>query len=173
MTEEFRAAEHHGSATVRHQQAMRYHREAATHYQLGKDYAHAAHMALVAHGYGWQAIDHGEQANTFYIDEAAKSASGPTSTVPPFPSRSIEATGIEQAALDCQAHHVSAADHHEHAARQHDEASKHCGARNYSLAARAAQIAHSHALQATFHSNEAAKHHAEYYGKSRPTAELT
>jgi len=168
MTEEYRAAEHHGSAAVHHQQAMRYHREAATHYQVGKDYAHAAHMALVAHGHGWQAIDHGKQANTFYIDQDGKSA-----TVPRFPSRSLEAMGKEQAELGCQAHHATAADHHEHAARQHDEASKHCGGKNYSLAARAAQMAHSHALQATFHSNEAAKHHAEHYGKSRPTAELT
>jgi len=173
MTEEYRAVEHHGSAVVHHQQALRYHREASLHYQLGKDYAHAAHMALVAHGHGWQAIDHGKQANTFYIEQEGKSAQTTTETVAPFPSESPKATGSELVAPDCQAHHATAADHHEHAARHHGEASKHCDEKNYSLAAREAQIAHSHALQATFHSNEAARHHAEHYGKSRPTAELT
>jgi len=171
MTEEYRAAEHHGSAVVRHQQAMRFHREAALHYQRGQDYALAAHMALVAHGHGWQAIEHGRQANTYYIEQESPPA--PTETAPGSPSGSLNATGTELTTPDCQAHHAAAADHHAHAARHHGAASKHGDEKNYSLAAREAQIAHSHALQATFHSNEAASHHAEHYGKSRPTAELT
>jgi hypothetical protein len=43
---------------------MRYHRKASTHYRAGKDYAHAAHLALVAHGQAarWQHLLEVEQA---------------------------------------------------------------------------------------------------------------
>ena len=42
-------------AQSRHEQATSFHREASRHFETGKDYAHGAHQAWIAHGYGLQA----------------------------------------------------------------------------------------------------------------------
>jgi hypothetical protein len=71
MTAEDRAARHHASAATHHRHAMQFHREASHHYQIGKDYARAAHQALVAHGHTLKAIDHWQQAINDYSERGA------------------------------------------------------------------------------------------------------
>jgi hypothetical protein len=143
MTAKHDSAEPHASAAIHHAAAARFHREASRHYQVGKDHAHAAHQALLAHGHGLRAIERGYEASAYY------------------------------ATLNVSEHHAAAADHHEQAARHHGQAAKHRDEKDFALAAHEAQIAHGHAQHSVFHDNEAAKHHVEHYGKSGPTAEIS
>jgi hypothetical protein len=169
MTGKHKAAERHAAAAFHHGQAARSHREASIRYRGEKDYAQAAHQALVAHGHSLHAIEHGGEARKYYAERAANAPSKYPETVPRSPARSLEsATDFSSAE-----HHAAAADHHEQAARHHVLASKHCEEEDYELAAQEAQIAHGHAQHSVFHGNEAAKHHVEHYGKSGPTAEIS
>jgi hypothetical protein len=173
MTAKHRAAEHHASAAIHHEQAARYHREASRHYQTGKDYAHAAHQALVAHGHALQAIDRGNDASKYYAGHDGNALPNNPEPVPRFSAKTFETAGTTETNLSGAEHHAAAADHHEQAARHHGQASKHCDGKDYALAAHEAQIAHGHAQHSVFHGNEAAKHHVEHYGKAGPTAELS
>jgi hypothetical protein len=166
MTARHRATEHHTAAAAHHAQAAMYHRESSKHYQIGKDYAHAAHQALIAHGHSLHAIDSSNEAGKYYAqhDGTAKY---------PEPIARFTGKALVETKLSGADHHAAAADHHEQAARHHDLACKHCDARDYGLAAHEAQVAHGHAQHSVFHGNEAAKHHVEHYGKSGPTAEIS
>jgi len=172
MSENHGAAEHHNRAAMHHTQAARYHNEASRHYETGKDYAHAAHQALVAHGHALRALRYGDEARTHY---APHHLSEPTRSSEPAPraiAGSLEIVGSTPAKLSNAEHHTAAAAHHKKAAHHHQEASRLGGERKYAEAAHEAQMAHRHAHYSVFHDDEAAMHHAEHYGKSGQSAEL-
>jgi hypothetical protein len=173
MTARHDAAGHLTSAAFHHKQAARFHREASRHHEIGKDYAHAAHQALVAHGHGLRAIDYGNDAGTYFAEHDRKALPKYPEAVPRFPLKSLEPKGTIRADLSGAEHHTAAADHHEQAARHHGQASKHYDAKEYMQAAHEMQIAQGHAQHSVFHGDEAAKHHVEHFGKSGPTAELS
>jgi hypothetical protein len=60
-------AEHHIAAAEHHEQAAAYHRRASEYY-AEKDYAHAAHQALIAHGHTQQALRHGSEATKYHLE---------------------------------------------------------------------------------------------------------
>jgi hypothetical protein len=160
------AASHHAEASFHHGQAAQHHREAGHHYLLGKDYAHAAHQALLARGHTLIALRCGHEAGLVY---AKYQAGSPTA---PIGSAKYAGAGIEamKADLSIAEHHELAAAQHEAAASHHREALKHEAASE--AAAKEAEIAHRHAHQAVFHGDEAAMHHIEHYSKAGPSAEL-
>ena len=172
MTARHWAAEHHASATNHHEQAARYHRDASRHYQVGQDYAHAAHQALIAHGHALLAIERGNEASRYYAEHDDRPLSGPADPAPHLPAKSIETPGTMTTNLSDVTHHAAAADHHDEAARHHGNAAGHGERKDFALAVEEAEMARGHARQAVFHGDEAAKHHAEHYGKSGPTAEI-
>src|SRR6185312_11034738 len=67
MTKHLSGAEHHLAAATHHEQAAAHHRLASQHY-AEKDYAHAAHQALIAHGHGQQAARHANEATKYHIE---------------------------------------------------------------------------------------------------------
>ena len=152
MTAKQGAAGHHASAVSHHGQAMQFHREAARHYQIGKDYAHAAHQALVAHGHTMQAMEHGQKAAEAYAEHGGN----------PLPKYLDRADATSEVALTAAEHHAAAAGHAEEAGRHHSQAAKYYADKEYTLAAKAAQTAHLHAQQSVFHGDEAAKYHVRH-----------
>jgi hypothetical protein len=173
MTDNHNAAEHLRSAALHHQRAGQFHREASRHYQIGKDYAHAAHQALIARGHALQASDHEDDAGAYFSEHNGNVLRKHSEPVLGLPAKSLEAPEATQANLSGAEHHAAAADHHDLAARHHGEASKHYDAKEYALAAREVEIAHGHTQRSVFHGDEAAKHHVEHFGKSGPTAEIS
>jgi len=167
MTEKYKAAEHHAAAAIHHQQAAQHHHEASRHFEIGKDYAHAAHQALIAHGHALHAMSYGNKASNSYVKHADAAL-----PVPPIPEEEPTTTGTIQPNLSGVEHHAAAARHHEQAARHHSQASRHCDEKEDALAAHEAQIAQGYAQHSVFHGEEAMKHHAEHYGKSGPSAEI-
>jgi len=159
------APSHHAEASFHHGQAAQYHREAGHHYLLGKDYAHAAHQALLARGHTLLAIRHGHQAAQLYAKYQAGTPAAPIGFAK-YAGAGMEAM---KADLSIAEHHELAAAQHEAAASHHREALKHEAAE---AAAKEAETAHRHAHQAVFHGDEAAMHHIEHYSKAGPSAEL-
>ncbi len=155
------AASHHAEAAFHHGRAARFHREAGHHYVLGKDYAHAAHQALLARGHALLALRYGDQAAQIYA----------TNPPEPIGLAKYAGAGVEamKADLSIAEHHELAAAQHEAAASHHREAINHEAGE---LAAKEAEIAHRHAHQAVFHGDKAAMHHFEHYSKAGPSAEL-
>jgi hypothetical protein len=133
--------EHLEAAASHHEQAARYHRAASRHFEAGKDYAHAAHEAMMAHGHTLHAID---QAH----DAGAHSAGTPP---------------ISPAATGSGANGANAAKLHATAAELHDQAAQHMRHavklfdQDRSAVAHDAQLALTLALRALSHGNEAAK----------------
>jgi hypothetical protein len=123
--------EHLEAAASHHEQAARLHREASRHFEEGKDFAHAAHQAMLAHGHALHAID---RAN-----EALKHHGAPL-VVPPAQHHAI-ATEL----------HQQAARHMRTAASQFDQ--------DRGAVAHETQLAFALALRGLSHSNEAAKLH--------------
>ncbi len=168
MNDSHNPSVHHAAASEHHQQAARFHREAARHYQIGKDYAHAAHQALTAHGHALRALEHGQAASARYAAHEgsplpgylSRAANKPTSTSLAFP---ITLNGTD--------HHAVAADHHAAAGLHHEKAGEHSAAEHYVRAKHATNEAVKHTEHALFHADQAAMHHMEHYG-GRPSAEL-
>jgi hypothetical protein len=71
MNKALTGTEHHNAAAVHHEQAALHHREASRHY-AEKDYAQAAHQALIAHGHTQQAIRHGNEATKYHVEHHGK-----------------------------------------------------------------------------------------------------
>jgi len=67
----FTGKEHHLAAADHHEHAARHHRLASKHYEE-RDYAHAAHQALIAHGHTQQAIRHGNEATKYHVEHHGK-----------------------------------------------------------------------------------------------------
>jgi hypothetical protein len=169
MTDSREPSGHHAAAAAHHQQAARFHREASRHYLIGKDYAHAAHQALTAHGHALRALEHGQAARALYAAQEG-------SPLPKYLSRSAgesETTAVASAkVLTVAEHHSIAADHHDAAAQHHETARKHGDAEYYVRANHATKEARVHSEHALFHADQAAMHHMEHYG-SHPSAELS
>jgi hypothetical protein len=141
MTTKHSKKEYLEAAASHHEKAARYHREASRHFEAGKDYAHAAHQSMMAHGHTLHAID---QAH----DAGAHSASTPP---------------ITPAATGSGKNNEIAAKHHATAAELHDQAALHMRHavklfdQDRSAVAHDAQLALSLALRALSHGNEAAR----------------
>jgi hypothetical protein len=71
MSKLLSGTEHHEAAVSHHEQAAWRHREASRNY-AEKDYAHAAHQALIAHGHTQQAIRHGNEATKYHVEHHGK-----------------------------------------------------------------------------------------------------
>lgn len=135
--------EHLEAAASHHEQAGRFHREASRHFEAGKDFAHAAHQAMMAHGHALHAID---RAN-----DALKHPASTPLVVPP-------ATGTAEGKTGASQHHAIAGELHEQAAQHLRNALKHFD-QDRGAVAHEAQLALSLALRALSHSNEAARQH--------------
>jgi hypothetical protein len=165
-------AEHHASAAGHHEDAANFHHQASMHYEIGKDYAHAAHQALVAHGHAMQAIEHANHARDHYPDYDDGAFPKKLTSVPQRSPLTLQIPSIGEISLNNAQHHAAAKHHNERAAEHHAKAAKHFTENDYGLAAGEAQIAHGYAKHGVFHSNEAAKLHVEHYGRAKPTAQL-
>jgi hypothetical protein len=161
--------DHHASAAVHHILSMQAHVSASRHYQVGKDYAHAAHQALVAHGHALQALQRGQIASDNYaghdgnplmrmLGHAVAASSTSTAVTSPI-------------SLDLAQRHLRAAEHHQFAAVHHAAAGQFHDGGHYVRAAHETRRALDHGKHGLFHGNEAARHHVEHYG-SHPSAEL-
>ena len=143
---------HLEAAASHHEQAARFHREASHHFGAGKDYDHAAHQAVMAHGYALHAID---EANNVVKHNAG------ASTVLPPPTGSAE-------------HSTTAAQHHATAAELHGQAAQHLrhAAKLFdddrSAVAHDTQLAFSLAVRALAHGNEAARQHVTLIREKGP-----
>jgi hypothetical protein len=73
MTKVLTGTQHHEAAAEHHAQAATHHHQASVHYEE-KDYAHAAHQALMAHGHTQQAVRHANDATKYYLEQLAKDA---------------------------------------------------------------------------------------------------
>ena len=132
---------HLEAAASHHEQAARHHREASRHFEDGRDFAHAAHQAMMAHGHTLHAIDQAHAAG-------AHSTNTPSIT-PPSTGSGINAAEVAKhhtAALEL---HTEAAQHMRHAVKLFDQ--------DRSAVSHDAQIALSLALRALSRGNEAAR----------------
>jgi hypothetical protein len=134
--------EHLEAAASHHEQAARLHREASRHFEEGKDFAHAAHQAMLAHGHALHAID---RAN-----EALKHHGAPL-VVPPATAPADSHAGAAQ-------HHAIATELHQQAARHMRTAASQFD-QDRGAVAHETQLAFALALRGLSHSNEAAKLH--------------
>ncbi|MGF6599936.1 hypothetical protein P3T23_004670 [Paraburkholderia sp. GAS448] len=132
---------HLEAAASHHEQAARYHHEASRHFEAGKDYAHAAHQAMMAHGHALHAIDRAH-------DAGAHSAATPPITP--------ASTGSGANNAHVAAHHATAAELHEQAALHMRQAVRHFD-QDRGAVAHDAQLALALALRALSHGNEAAR----------------
>jgi hypothetical protein len=132
---------HIEAAASHHEQAARHHREASRHFEDGRDFAHAAHQAMMAYGHTLHAI---EQAH----DAGAHSANPPSITSP--------STGLAVSASDVAKHHAAAVELHTQAAQHMRHAVK-LFDQDRSAVSHDAQLALTLALRALSHGNEAAR----------------
>jgi hypothetical protein len=170
MNENIPAAEHHESAAFHDEAAARHHREAARHFTSGKDHAHGAHQAWMAHGHAMQAISHDNAANAGGSGSVEDAIEVRPEAVAGYARIPVAVAGATLTELTRAEHHTAAADHHQKAARYHLEAARHM--KTGGPAGDAAKAAHRHAQLSIFHGGEAAKHHVEHNRRSGPTAEL-
>ncbi|WP_330868382.1 hypothetical protein [Paraburkholderia sp.] len=132
---------HLEAAASHHEQAARHHREASRHFEAGRDFAHAAHQAMMAHGHTLHAIDQAHEAG-------AHSAAPPSITTP--------STDSGASAADVAKHHAAAVELHTQAAQHMRHAIK-IFDQDRSAVSHDAQLALSLSLRALSHENEAAK----------------
>ena len=130
---------HLEAAASHHEQAARYHHGASWHFEEGKDFAHAAHQAMLAHGHTLHAIDRAHDT-------------GAHSSAPPMTAGSTGLGANSSAAK----HHAAAAELHEQAAQHMRHAVK-LFEQDRSAAAHDTQLALTLALRALSHGNEAAR----------------
>lgn len=168
MTKARTAAGHHAEAATHHGHAANFHQAAYHNYRFGKDYAHAAFLALLAHGHGMTALDRARKAIDAFAAHSGRPL--PTYLARAIPSETALAPAEHHAAA--AEHHAAAAEHSRQSARYNDQAASHWEGKRYSQARHDAQLAHDHLQHATFHSNEAAKYHVAHTSSARPTAEL-
>jgi hypothetical protein len=135
--------EHLVAAASHHEQAARFHHGASRHFEAGKDFAHTAHQAMMAHSHTLHAIDEAHDAGAHNVN------------VPPLTRAPADATVTSATAIAVKHHataaelHLEAAQHMRHAAKLFDQ--------DRSAVAHDAQLALTLALRALSHGNEAAK----------------
>jgi hypothetical protein len=125
---------HLEAAASRHEKAAVFHREASQFYEAGKDYEHAAYLAVLAHGHAQHAIDE--------IHVAAKHGSAASSA------------GSVESGLTAAQHHAAASALHTQAAQDLRHAVKLFDA-DRSAVAHETQLALALTLRALVHGNEA------------------
>jgi hypothetical protein len=64
-------AEYHALAAQDHEQAAEHHRQASAHY-MKKEYAFAAHQAVIAYGHMRHAVHHASEAGKFHAERDGK-----------------------------------------------------------------------------------------------------
>lgn len=133
--------EHLEAAASHHEQAGRFHREASRHFEAGKDFAHAAHQAMMAHGHALHAI--------YRANDAGKHNSN-------TPLIAAQPPGSAEGSATAAQHHAMAAELHEQAAQHLRSAARHFDQDRGSVV-HDIQLAISLAMRALSHSNEAAK----------------
>ncbi|WP_188130745.1 hypothetical protein [Paraburkholderia panacisoli] len=131
---------HLEAAASHHEQAARHHREASRHFEDGRDFAHAAHQAMMAHGHTLHAIDEAH-------DAGAHSANTPA--MPPSTGAGVSAADVAKHHAAAVELHTQAAQHMRHAVKLFDQ--------DRSAVSHDAQLALSLALRALSHGNEAAR----------------
>ena len=169
MTANSQDGSHHLSAQPHHEQAARFHREASRHFEAGKDFAHAAHQALIAHGHALQALEFELAANVYYAGHAARK------DAPDTPSSNLhhaatDSKGNTNIGLSCAEHHAAAAGLHEEACRHLSRVAGYFQKSKIGEAAREAKLALDLAVRAAFHSNEAAKGYAKQCSNAQAVA---
>ena len=167
MPASHRTAEHHASAATHHEQAARYHREASRHFEVGKDFSHAAHQSIVAHGHTLEAVKRGNDARAYYAEQIGipMSAEYPQIVVEKA-KESLAILGVPMMDVGSSKHHKTAAGYHVEAARCHHEASKYCVQKDYKRAAYEADLACGHGQNALMRSTMASKRRIELGSKS-------
>lgn len=168
MTANRNANGHHESAARHHEQAAHFHREASRHYQIGKDYAHAAHMALTARGHALRAMQNGQAASEQYAEHDGSPLPTYLTRSPINPSSTEVAAAMSMVGWSL---HAVAAEHHDAGRRHHAQAEQHGAADHYVRANYETKKALDHAKHALFHGDAAALYHQEHCG-SHPVAEL-
>jgi hypothetical protein len=169
MTVKQGPAHHHEAAASHHEQAAHFHREASRHYQIGKDYAHAAHMAMTAHGHALRAMEHGQAVSAYYAGHDGSPLPGYLTRPPDNPVSTAITSPVN---LGITEHHSVAATHHDAAQRHHLQAGTHASAEHYIRANHETKYALDHGRHALFHDDQAAMLHTEHCGR-HPSAELT
>ncbi|KXU84688.1 hypothetical protein CR51_41895 [Caballeronia megalochromosomata] len=127
---------HLEAAASHHEQAALFHREASQYYEAGKNYEHAAHLAVLAHGHTQHAMDE--------VHVAAKHAATPSSAG--AVDRDLTAAQHHAAA---SALHTQAAQHLRHAVKLFES--------DRSAVVHETQLGVALALRALAHGSEAAK----------------
>lgn len=127
---------HLEAAASHHEQAALFHREASQYYEAGKNYEHAAHLAVLAHGHAQHAIDE--------MLVVAKHAGAPSSA------------GAVDSDLTAAQHHAAASALHTQAAQHLRHAVK-LFESDRSAVAHETQLGLAVALRALVHGKEAAK----------------
>jgi hypothetical protein len=147
---------HREMAAAHHEQAARYHRAASRHFQSGKDYAHTAHEALLAHGHSLRALDFGRRATVTSAIPSKDRINLRNHQTLSLQSK-LPAAARSRLCANSAEHHCAAALHSEAAAEHEREASTHERALNLEAAAVEALLATQHGERSLFHSDEAAK----------------
>ncbi|UXU90226.1 hypothetical protein [Burkholderia sp. S-53] len=132
---------HLEAAASHHEQAARYHREASRHFEDGKDFAHAAHQAMMAHGHTLHAIDQAHDAGAHGANTPSATPSSTGSAASAADVAKLHAAAVEL--------HTQAAQHMRHAVKLFDQ--------DRSAATHDAQLALALALRALSQGNEAAR----------------
>jgi hypothetical protein len=156
MTDRPPPADHHLAAARHHHQAARHYREAGRHFQVGKDFEHAAHQALLAQGHAGHARAEEILALQYYHDQGVPPPLGTDQDIPRVTDENYAAAAH---------HHEQAAHHHGHAVRFNER-------HDHSQAALETYYAQSHGRHSAFFGAEAAMLHSEHSGKSGPSGEI-
>jgi hypothetical protein len=148
----------HTMAAIHHDQAAKFHHAASTHFESGKDYAHSAHEAILAHGHALKALEFGQKAigksNSEDGHVPARQYQQPSHLL----SELFEGAGLRAPCTNGAEHHRAAAVHHELAASHERQASSYESASNSAAAEKEALLAEQHSQLSLFHSDEAAKY---------------
>lgn len=120
MSEKRRRAGHHASAAYHHGQAAHYHREASHHYQIGKNFAHAAHLAAAAYEHAASAIWYGKEVQAHDENLRAHAPEYPSY----FTEDGLDTATTSETLTRKAAQHAAAADDHDEAAQHHSRAAE-------------------------------------------------
>jgi hypothetical protein len=149
---------HRALAAIHHEQSARHHHAASVHFETGKDDAHSAHQAILAHGHALQALAYGRMA----WREASRSAGDDPVVLKARTARLLDhllarAEDVTTSLTGAE-HHKAAAFHHEAAADLERRAQSHERNSEFRDAARDDAEADEHGEHSIFHSDQAAKY---------------
>jgi hypothetical protein len=155
------AIENHVAAADHHNSARHYHHQASQHYQIGKDYAHAAHQSICAHGHALKALEYGILADRYFGQRFQKAPQNNVTSSFKSALAALEphANPIEEQTI--AGHHNAAALCHSELVTYHSNAAT---ALRMGFDVNSAELADSRRIgrQALFHGGEAAKKHSDH-----------